>query len=200
MSRTRTIPLVLAALLTVTLKESLAGQVGASHQAGEKTMTSISSHKALQIAYAAIADRPYSTRAGDIVVEQKHGQFGVTFVFLSDETRDVRGLDVAVSDAGLVLAVSDISSLEKWQTEPVSLLFRSFISAKKAYDIALAALKGFEEYDKRGRLTVDLHGGVYFVTFPLLHTPMQGSRAADYAVQVQLDARTGEVLKTLVAS
>ena len=77
------------------------------------------------------------------------------------------------------------------------------LDGMKAYELALAAIKGHETYDKFGQLTTQLVGEkewTYEVTFPLKPEEAEDPRCADYAYQVVIDAKSGQVLKILVPS
>ncbi len=108
----------------------------------------MSTQQALEIAYSSIADRPYSTKAGNIIVEHSDGKFSVAFLFLSESGREEdHGLNVAVSESGEVLSISDAPASQQSNIQARAEL-RAFISAKKAYDLALESIKGFEDFDK----------------------------------------------------
>ncbi|HUS92319.1 MAG TPA: hypothetical protein VM389_08605 [Phycisphaerae bacterium] len=77
------------------------------------------------------------------------------------------------------------------------------LDGMKAYELALAAIKGHETYDKFGPLTTQLVGEeqrTYEVTFPLMPEEAEDPRSADYAYRVVIDAKSGQVLKILVPS
>jgi len=75
----------------------------------------------------------------------------------------------------------------------------SSISIAAAYDHAIAALRGFDNYDKQARLSVVLRNDHYEVTFPPIVTAPV-SRGIDYAYQVWVDAASGGIVKILVPS
>jgi uncharacterized membrane protein YkoI len=155
----------------------------------------ITFHQALEAACAAVEQ----SGAGDVVVELKGAEYRTSFAFVTAaERRTDHVVEVAIdAESGKVLKKEDGGSLPALQGYSAADGWQQFLSAKRAYDIALDALKGFREYDERGRLTVQLRNDVYYVTFPAKEA---GSRGADFAMQVHVDARTGKVLKLLAAS
>jgi hypothetical protein len=158
----------------------------------------ITFHQALEAA-CSVVER---TGPGDLVVELKEGAFKTTVFFVTAEDRRLDYVvEVAVdAESGKVLTKEDGGLVHLLQPYPVAGGWDKFLSAKQAYDIAMEALRGFREYDERGRLTVQLRGDVYYVTFPLIPITGGSSRSADFAIQVHVDARTGKVVKLLAAS
>jgi len=160
-----------------------------------------SSQQALEAAYAAILDRPFSSQPGDIRVDPKNGDFEVTFLFLVGADSPLAHiLKIRASASGKVSILSEEGPLDIPRGAPPGEGWHTYISARRAYHLALEAIKGFENYDKSGRLTIELARGVYRVTFPLPRRSDAGPLSADYAIQIQLDAVSGKVLKKLVAS
>lgn len=155
----------------------------------------LNAHQSLELACGSVKiDRP-----GDIRVERVGDQFHATFTFVTETARrndyvfhivvdPVKGEVLKGDDKGQIPAAHGRSAGDQWE---------SFLSARKAYDIAFAALAGFSEYDQQGTLTVELWDDVYLVTFPA--PPNPGARGSDYAMQVHVSARTGKVVKLLVA-
>jgi hypothetical protein len=158
----------------------------------------ITFHQALEAAWSAVK----ATGPGDIVVELQGSDYHGTFSFATAvERRSDHVVEVVVNaESGRVSKLDDKGSVPALHGRSAADGWQKFIPAKRAYDIALGALAGFREYDERGRLTVELRQDVYCVTFPLLITKDTGSRRADFAMQVYVDARTGKVLNLLGAS
>jgi hypothetical protein len=158
----------------------------------------ITFHQALEAA-CSVVER---SGPGDLVVELKGGTFRTTVFFVTaEDRRSDHAVEVAVdAESGKVLTKEARGLVRLLQPYPVAGGWDKFLSAKQAYDIALEALRGFREYDERGRLTVQLRGDVYYVTFPLIPVRDGGSRRADFAIQVHVDARTGKVMKLFAAS
>lgn len=162
----------------------------------------LTSSQALEIAFSATKSFPDRDKPGDIVVELKSSVFQIRFFFAIAQDRKLEHLvEVSVdSSSGRVLNTEDKGRVAGLQGRSADQGWETFVSAKQAYDFALAAIKGFEDYDKQGALTVELRKDVYYVTFPLKRSEQMGARAPDFATQVWIDARSGKVLKRLVAS
>ncbi len=158
----------------------------------------ITFHQALEAACSVVEQ----SGAGDVTVEVNGAAYRATFSFvIAAERRKDHVVEVAVdAESGKVLKKEDRGSVPALQGFSAADGWQKFLSAKQAYDIALAALQGSKEYDERGRLTVQLRNDVYYVTFPLPPAILANSRRPDYAMQVHVDARTGKVLKLLMAS
>jgi hypothetical protein len=71
-----------------------------------------------------------------------------------------------------------------------------FLTADVATQIATNAI-GDLHYDKKTKVSVELDGNVYRVTFPIDQSSPPGTRfrGADYAAEVRIDARSGKVLE-----
>jgi hypothetical protein len=162
----------------------------------------LTSPQALEIAYSAIKDLPEHEKPGDIVVDVIQSNYRVRFFFVVSGDRLLDHLlevfvdpesrrAAKVEDKGRVAGLQERSADDSWET---------FLSAKRAYDLSVAALHGFDHYDKQGRLSVELRKSTYYVTFPLPRNEQSEPLVASYAVQIWVDARSGKVLKVLVAS
>ncbi len=162
----------------------------------------ITSLKALDIGYSALRKSPDLDKPGDIVVELVKSEYRVRFFSVISEDRSLDHLSEAFvdSESGKVLKVEDKGRVAGLQGRSADHDWSAFLSSKRACDLSVAALHGFESYDKHGRFTVELRKDVYYVTFPLANRAKLGSRAPDFATQVHIDARSGKVLKVLVAS
>lgn len=152
-------------------------------------------HQALEIACQSVK----SHRAGDIHLVKVDGQFEVTFAFIIEAPRRKDYVIYVVVDAvrNAVLKGADKGQLPATHGRSAGDGWESFITARKAYDIAFTSLAGFNEYDPQGPLSVELWDDVYRVTFPAY--TQAGARGPDYAMQIHVSARTGKVVKTLVA-
>ena len=165
----------------------------------------ISSNQVMEIAGSAIKNHQYYDKPGDIVVELKKEEYKVTFDFVIPNKKDDKWSDYVIellidAKSGEVLKLEDkgISAISKRIFPDAR--WKKFISGKQAYDISLNAIKGYENYDMTGKLTIELKQDVYHVTFPIKKSAKSGSRSADYAKQIRVDAQSGEVLKILAAS
>ncbi|XXX80121.1 hypothetical protein WMF30_15245 [Sorangium sp. So ce134] len=180
-----------------TRRQASEGQGQRDSRKNEEMM--ISSERALLVAHDSIQGYDYMDRACSAIVEPEGDRYNVTFFqgTLSELRRDrssTHPLTVSVEAAtGRVLAIGDAKS-----TRPA--INGSFIPLTSAQRIASGALAGFEEYDKFGVFVIELNGNTYHVSYPLKNAAALGSRRSDYAIQVQLDASSGKVLKILAAS
>ena len=152
-----------------------------------------------QQAFEAACQSVKAHRAGDIHLVKVDGQYQVAFDFVIEASRRRDYVIHVVVDAvrGVVLNGVDKGQLPATHGRSAGDGWESFISARKAYDIAFGALAGFSEYDPYGPLSVELWDDVYRVTFPA-HA-QEGARGPDYAMQIHVSARTGKVVKVLVA-
>jgi hypothetical protein len=169
---------------------------------GEEGHPMLTSPQAFEIAHSALKSIPGSNGPGDIVAELTKSGYRVRFFFVVALDRKLDHLvEVSIDpESGKVLKTEDkgrVAGLEQRSAEEG---WEKFLTGKEAFDHALDNLKGFENYDKQGVLTVELRKDVYYVTFPLKRSPNMGSRVAGYATQVWIDARSGKLLKRLVAS
>jgi hypothetical protein len=153
---------------------------------------------ALVTAYEAVVKENPRRRIGNITVDPTVENFEVVLIDLPEASgSNVGGSSVTVSRrAATITAVKRITvALSPYGGGEIN---ATTISGRQAFDSALTALKGYENYDKEGRLTVEFAGQVYKVTFPL--PPSQKvSRGPDYAYQVWVDVVSGQVVKVLVA-
>jgi hypothetical protein len=167
----------------------------------------ITSNHALEIAYCAIKDHLCYDKPGDIEVELKEDKYQVTISCILPDKADEKWKNHVVqvfveAESQNVLTVQDAGAEPLDDEGPDEEKWKDFMSPKRAHEIALNAIKGFENYDKRGKLLIKLEEDKtkYYVTFPLILSPASGSRRADYAIQVRIDPISGNVLKKLVAS
>jgi hypothetical protein len=190
-------------LIPAFLALALAGPAGAAcvEPAGcEERLTEMAeSTQALMSAADAVEERGLLRGVGNIVVEPTQRDYQVTVADLPGASKADEappGVRVVVDRrTGRVLEVqAGAPGTRPYADVPKGAL----ISGREAFDIALAALGNFTNYGKEGRLTVELVGKVYQVTFPLPNPP--AGRGADYAAQVWVDAVSGRVVKVLVAS
>jgi hypothetical protein len=162
----------------------------------------LTSPQALEIGYSALKSIPGRDSPGDIVAELTKSTYRVRFFFVIALDRKLDHLvEVSIDpDSGNVLKTEDKGQVAGLQERSAQEGWEKFLSGKQAYDLAVASLQGFENYDKQGPLTVELRKDVYYITFPLKRTPKMGSRVSAYATQVWIDARSGKLLKRLVAA
>jgi hypothetical protein len=156
----------------------------------------IPASRALEIAHEAARGSRYHDAPGNLDLTPVDRAYRAVFTpgnFRPDDAAKNKGSLVVDIDAasGQVLGVKERSG------EDIA-GGAGFMSAMRAYQIALAALQGFEGYDKMGRHTIELETDTYRVTFPLPAT-MRASRRPDYAMQVWVEGTTGRVLKVLAA-
>ncbi len=90
--------------------------------------------------------------------------------------------------------------LPKGDTSVNRLTNEDYISESQALEIAHSAIAGYENYDKTGKIVIELKENRYYVTFPHGIPEDSGKLMPDYAVQVCIDAKSGKVLETRVGS
>ena len=157
---------------------------------------------AIMIAYQAVSQQGHYVKGGyNIFAEPLADHIEVRFVDSSPSGQTEKllpGFAVQIDAAG------KITSLQAgtFKASPYASMADSnkAISGINAYEAALAALKGHENYGKKGKLSVELAGDVYRVTFPLPEQLKPGQRGPDYAYQIWVDALTGKIVKILIAS
>jgi hypothetical protein len=179
------------------------GLIAASHRAdgsassqearGEKGM--ITAAQALEIAHGAIVGKAHHDTAGSISVTRQNGLYTVTFSAPRTVSPPEAGHVIVDATSRSVRDIHDAPS------QPRDPALRGFISAKRAFDIALGTIRDLGvPHDERWETTVVLQAGRYLVTFPLEEAARAATRRADYALQVVEDARTGKVLEVRHAS
>jgi hypothetical protein len=173
--------------------------VGRTHGAAHPMLTS---PQALEIAYSAIKGSAEREKPGDIVVEFIQSKYRVRFFFVVSSERLLDHLlEVSVDpESRLAGKVEDKGRVAGLQQRSAEGGWETFLSGKRAFDLSVEALKGFDNYDKQGKLSIELRKSTYYVTFPVPHNEQPQPLAAAYAVQIWVDARSGKVLKVLVAS
>ena len=113
----------------------------------------------------------------------------------------VEGLVVEIeADSGSAAAVKVTPVPNPMMNLAPSLQKTKIISGPHAYQAALNAIKGYEHYDKLGRLEIRLDNDHYKVTFPDPSARTDGGRAADFTYQVWIDVITMKVIKILAGS
>jgi hypothetical protein len=163
-----------------------------------RTMTDAA--QALTTAHDTVGKQFATRRFGNIVVEPATDRYQVSFIELPRPGQDRKLSRSVVSierRSGRVVDVTDLPlPADPYQALDIP---DATITGKQAFDAAVAAIKGYETYDKEGRLTVELVAENYQVTFPLPAGQRQ-PRGADYAFQVWINSQTAKVTKILAAS
>lgn len=72
-------------------------------------------------------------------------------------------------------------------------------NSEQALKIAYTAIGEFNNYEKSVPPTVELKDGIYYVTFALPKNRPIASRESDYAMQIQIEAKSGKVTKKLAS-
>jgi hypothetical protein len=159
---------------------------------GEQTM--ISAEQAFQAAHRAVAGTPYDDGACDIAITRDAQRYVVAF------TPPVR--PGATASDGVRISVDAASgSVQSVNGAPPSTLQPGLISGRRAFDIGLATIRKLAiPHDANWETTVALKGDKYAVTFPLPEDRRVNPRRAPYALQVWIDARTGDVTDVRHAS
>lgn len=160
----------------------------------------IYSSKAVIIAFDTISIKYPDCRIGNIVVRATAHEYVVKMYALPISGSVIMKqncYEVKVDKlSGKITSIQRSEEALPYQTNIIS---EKVISGKQAFEAALDAIKGFENYNKFGKLSIELVDSVYQVTFPLSDVPQSG-RGADYAYQVWIDSITNQVVKILVAS
>jgi hypothetical protein len=162
----------------------------------------ITAGQALMIALTAAVGPSGKVDAGNAIVEQTDDGYTVSIVAEAPTSLGVRDSVAFVTidkTTGKVIArkmvpLADcILPLPKLESGLVP------ISLSMAYERALAAIPQGTPYDLYGRLTITLELNRYVVTFPF--GPVSATtRGPSFAVQIWIDARTGEKVGGLSAS
>lgn len=112
----------------------------------------------------------------------------------------VEGVVVEIeADSGAAAAVKATPAPNPIMNLTQDLRKTKIFSGLHAYQAALNAIKGYEHYDKLGRLEIRLDTDHYKVTFPDPGA-RAGERSADYTYQVWIDVKTMKVIKILASS
>lgn len=147
----------------------------------------ISADQAFQAAHRAVAGTPYEDGACDVAITREAGAYTVAFTPpVRPGTAPGDGVRVSVdAGSGAVLATGQA---------PAPVLPSGLIPARRAFEIGAATLKELDvPHDAHWETTVVLTAEKYAVTFPLPEADRVNPRRADYALQVWIDARSGEV-------
>lgn len=136
----------------------------------------------------------------DIIVEPGADRYTVTLTYFGAfEEQMTSGLVFAVDrQTGVVLETENVTLKNPFSAMEADFRGVKLISGFQAYESAIEAIRGYERQDKTGRTTVVLLSTRYEVTLP--EASELDARSADYAYQIWIDPRSGEVLKILVAS
>jgi hypothetical protein len=159
----------------------------------------ISSAQAFEVAHDAIAGKRYHDAPCDIAIERDSSTYTVTF-----SSPTIPGAAATPSEPTRVLVDAISGSVREvrnaGQPERNARL-AGLISGKRAIEVGLAALReSHAMYDEHWTTTAILHGGEYYVTFPVPEKSRAFTERADYALQVWVDSRTGDVIQVLHAS
>jgi hypothetical protein len=156
--------------------------------------------EALIIAFDTVNNKYPQYRIGNIVVKPAANHFIVKLYVLPKlevELSKQNGYEVRVDrQSGKVIEIKKLTEPSPYLASYVP---GNIISGKQAFNAGLKAIKGSENFDKEGMLTVELVGDVYQVTFPL-DSDQKLNRGPDYAFQVWINSITAEIVKILVAS
>jgi hypothetical protein len=195
-------------VLVVLLVTANAGEVvitsGRSHTNGgdiEGKMM-IEAKTALELALDAAAPRVDRRRVANILVDPGETSYVVHLAMIApagEIMTDEFVIDVD-GNSGVASNLRAVSSQNPVRDLAEDLREAMIISGVEAHQAALAAIKGYEHYDRFGRLEVRLHSDHYRVTFPDPASRSSDARGADYSYQVWVAATTGEVTRILAAS
>lgn len=144
--------------------------------------------EAFRVALGAIAGTAYHDAPCDITIERTDRRYTVAFASPARPgTAAAAGPRVVVdAESGAVVEVGDAAA------PPARL--PGFIAGRRAMEIGDGTIRDMNiPHDEHWTTTVVLQGDRYDVTFPLPAARRVATRRADYALQVRIDARTGEV-------
>ena len=154
----------------------------------------ISAARAFELAHQAIEGEPFHDAPCDVVIDRDADVYTVRFsppgsLAVEESTR-------VLVDA-LSAAVRQVLRAESHAEVGVD----GRVSCRRALQVALATLhESGAEHDPNWTTTVELHGNVYHVTFPLPEQIRAVPRRPDFALQVLVGARNGEVMEVRHAS
>lgn len=162
----------------------------------------IESRQALDSAIKEISQRIDLDTIADIIVEPGETHYSVHLVpFIPLDEEVVESLVVEIhNESGMVSTVKMLPAPNPTINIAEDIRNTNISSGLQAYQVALNAIKGYEHYDKFGRLKINLDKDRYIVTFPDPNARADGGRTADYTYQVWIDVKTLQVSKILAAS
>jgi len=165
-----------------------------------KHFNQVMSSEALIIAYDAVSERYPDRKMGNIIIKPLARFYAVMLYDLPKievEMIKENGVEVKVDrHSGKVIEMREFAEPSPYNVQYVR---DDLISGKKAFVAGITALKGFENFNKEGKITVELVGDVYQVTFPSQQEE-DAMLGVDYAFQVWVNSVTSEIVKILVPS
>jgi hypothetical protein len=162
----------------------------------------ISASQAILLAYEqAYLPRRFRVEVGNIAAIPEPGCYRVELISLPETARTTMNLATTTvivdSNTGKILSARS-SPTKQSPYSKLETAARS-ISGVKALEAALLAIRGYEHYDKMGKLTIELKGDHFHVTFPA-QSRSNSVRGPDYAYLIWVNAKTAKVEKILVPS
>lgn len=156
---------------------------------------------ALEHAIRYASEQLYSRKIGNILIESRKAGYRIRLIELPEPDHQIHTISMDVDGMtgtarNLRRAPSEASPYDSAST----LLADTLVDAIEAYRAALRAVAGFEHFDDKGKLSVELSEGDYVVTFPLASEQQAGARTADYAYKIWIDGVTAKIIKILTSS
>jgi len=166
-----------------------------------ETNKMIDAKHALELALQFASGEIDTNKITDIIVESADSRYTVTLVGLITVDKSfVDALKIDINaDNGKVLNREKVNIDNPMQKIAKNLRQKKIISGVEAYKEAINAIKGYEHYDKFGRLEIRLDIDHYKITFPEVDTK-DGGRTADFTYQVWIDFLSKKVVKILAPS
>jgi hypothetical protein len=158
---------------------------------GERVM--ISAVQAFERAHTALAGTPFHEAPGDVVITRDAERYTVLFAAPG------KGSAGAGDDSATVLVDAESGSVLEIR-KPEGLAGAAStggarVSARSALDIGLKRLvESTLAYDPNWTTSALLKGGRYVVTFPIPERLRAMSEQPDFAIEVTIDARTGDIV------
>lgn len=158
----------------------------------------ITAVQAFEIAHDAITGKRCHNAPCNITIERDGDTYTVTFSSPVGTTPATPADSTRVlieASSGTMREVRNAGKAEQ-NERPTGI-----ISAKRALHVGLATLRESGALsDEHWTTTIILNGDKYYVTFPVPEATRRLSETADYALQVWVDSRTGDVVEVMHAS
>ncbi len=158
--------------------------------------------QALKIAFKHVGGEIEPSGISDIIVDPVDANYVVNLVELASKDKPLVNSFEIIVNAGNGEVLNKETKLVDNPIHKVAHENRDkiIISGIDAYNRAINVIKGYEHYDKFGRLEIYLDANHYKVTFADVSAKIPGVRRPDYAYQIWINLLTKEVMKTLVGS
>lgn len=156
---------------------------------------------ALEHAIRYASELMHCRKIGNILIEPRGAGYRIRLIELPETDHQIHTIRMDVDGmTGTVRNARRAPSEASPYDAASVLLADTIVDAIEAYRAALRAVAGFEHFDDKGKLSVELREGAYVVTFPLASEQQAGARAADYAYEIWVNGVTAEIIKILTSS